>query len=62
MLDPSCILPDDMTQEELDTMLKEFQEMVDSGTLEENSEPLSEEDYQELVAQGYISDEEVTKH
>jgi hypothetical protein len=31
--------------------------MVDNGTLEENSEPISEEEYERLVA-----DEEVTKH
>ena len=61
-IDPSCVFPDDMTQEELDDMIKEFQEMVDNGTLEENSEPLSEEEYEKLVAQGYISDEGVTKH
>ena len=61
-IDPSCVFPDDMTQEELDDMIKEFQEMIDNGTLEENSEPLSEEEYEKLVAQGYISDEGVTKH
>ena len=59
IIDPNCVFPDDMTQEELDDMIKEFQEMVDNGTLEENSEPLSEEEYEKLVAQGYISDEEV---
>jgi len=62
MLDPNCVLPDDMTQEELDDMLKDFQEMVDNGTLEENSKPVTEEEYAELVAYGYISDEEITRH
>ena len=62
MLDPNVVLPEDMTQEELDTMLKEFQEMVDNGTLEENSEELTEEDYEELVASGYITDEPITRH
>lgn len=61
-IDPSCVFPDDMTQEELDDMIKEFQEMIDNGTLEENSEPITEEEYDELVAGGYISDEGVTKH
>ena len=61
-IDPSCVFPDDMTQEELDDMIKEFQEMVDNGTLEENSEPITEEEYDELVAGGYISEEGVTKH
>jgi hypothetical protein len=62
MIDPNCVLPDDMTQEELDDMLKDFQEMVDNGTLEENSKPVTEEEYAELVAYGYISDEEITRH
>ena len=62
IIDPNCVFPDDMTQEELDSMLKDFEEMIEDGTLEENSEPLTEEEYNELVAQGYISDEEVTKH
>ena len=61
-IDPSCVFPDDMTQEELDDMIKEFQEMIDNGTLEENSEPITEEEYDELVAGGYISEEGVTKH
>jgi len=61
-LDPNCILPDDMTQDELDSMIKEFQEMVDNGTLDENSEELSEEDYQELLAAGYITDEPPVRH
>jgi len=61
-IDPNCVFPADMTQEELDDMLKDFKEMIEDGTLEENSEPLTEEEYNELVAQGYISDEEVTKH
>ena len=62
MLDPNAVLPDDMTQEELDDMLKDFQEMVDNGTLDENSEELTEEDYEELVAAGYITDEPITRH
>ena len=62
VLDPNCILPDNITQEELDDMLKDFQEMVDNGTLDENSEELTEEDYEELVAAGYITDEPITRH
>ena len=62
VLDPNCILPDDMTQEELDDMIKEFQEMADNGTLDMNSEPLTEYDYQELLAAGYITDEPITRH
>ena len=62
MLDPNVVLPEDMTQEELDEMLKDFQEMVDNGTLDENSEELTEEDYEELVAAGYITDEPITRH
>ena len=59
IIDPNCVFPDDMTQEELDDMIKDFEEMIEDGTLEENSEPLTEEEYEKLVAH---SDEEVTKH
>ena len=58
-LDKNCVLPDDMTQEELDEMLKEIQEMADSGELAENSEPLSEKEYKELVAAGYLSEDDI---
>ena len=59
MIDPNCVFPPDMTQEELDDMLKYFQEMIDNGTLEENSELITQEEYDELVAAGYIDVEEV---
>ena len=61
-IDPNCVFPPDMTQEELDDMLKDFKEMIENGTLEENSEPITQEEYDELVAAGYISEEEVKAH
>ena len=49
-------LPDDMTQDELDEMLADMQKMIEDGTLEENSREISEEEYQELVAAGFLED------
>lgn len=41
-------LPDDMTQEELDDIVLSIQEMVDNGTLEENSVEVTEEELEAL--------------
>jgi hypothetical protein len=57
-IDPSCVFPADMTQKELDEMLADFKEMIDNGTLEENSREITDEEYERLVA----DEEEVTKH
>jgi len=38
ILDENAVLPDDMTQEELDELLLIMQKMADSGELFENSE------------------------
>ena len=37
-------LAEEMTQEELDALTEELQEMVESGELFKNAEPLSEEE------------------
>ena len=56
-IDPNCVFPEDMTQEELDDMLENLKNMAENGTLEENSRPITQEEYDELVNLGYISDE-----
>ena len=56
---PNCVFPEDMTQEELDEIFENLKTMVENGTLEENSRPVTEEEYAELVELGYVSDEEV---
>jgi len=37
-------LAEEMTQDELDALVAEIEEMVDTGEIFENSEPLSEEE------------------
>ena len=48
IVDERSMLPDDMTQEELDDIIKSIQEMIDNGTLEENSREVSEEELEAL--------------
>lgn len=43
-------LPDDMSQEELEELMASIVKMFEEGTLEENSEPLTEEEYEALMA------------
>ena len=38
IFDPNCEFPDDMTQEELDELVKQIKQMAEDGTLLENSE------------------------
>ena len=42
-------LAEEMTQEELDALTAELKEMVESGELFENSEPLSEEESEMIL-------------
>ena len=44
-------LAEEMTQEELDALTAEIQELVDSGELFENSEPLSSEESDLILKQ-----------
>jgi hypothetical protein len=43
-------LPDDMTQEELDELINNIIKMVEEGTLEEHSIPLSDEEYEDFIS------------
>jgi hypothetical protein len=58
-IDPNCVFPEDMTQTELDEMIADFKQMIEDGTLEENSEILTDEEYDALVKQGIIKEEEI---
>lgn len=63
IIDERSMLPDDMTQEELDDIIKSIQEMIDNGTLEENSREVSAEELEALgVDVESFFDEEVVKH
>lgn len=42
-------LAEEMTQEELDALTKELEEMVESGELFKNAEPLSEEESEMIL-------------
>ena len=42
---PGCFDEFDGTQEELDELMKQIMEMVENGTLEENSTPIDLEDF-----------------
>ena len=42
---PGCFDEFDGTQEELDELMKQIMEMVENGTLEENSTPINLEDF-----------------
>ena len=44
-------LAEEMTQEELDALVAEIEEMVDTGEIFENSEPLSEEESELIMNQ-----------
>jgi len=44
-------LSDEMTQEELDALKKEIENLVDSGELFENAEPLTDEESREVLDQ-----------
>lgn len=45
---PGCFDQFDGTQEELDEMIAEIHRMLESGELEENSQEMTEEDFDEL--------------
>jgi len=44
-------LAEEMTQEELDALVAEIEEMVDTGEIFENSEPLSDEESELIMNQ-----------
>ena len=44
-------ISDEMTQEELDALKKEIEELIENGELFENAEPLSDEESREVLDQ-----------
>ena len=55
IIDKNTVLPADMTQEDLDDLLKLMQELADSGKLEEMSIPLDMEELKEREPELYNS-------
>ena len=44
-------ISDEMTQEELDALKKEIEELIENGELFQNAEPLSDEESREVLDQ-----------
>jgi len=44
-------MPDNMTQEEIDEIVAEINKMVEDGSIFEDSEPVSDEEIEEILAQ-----------
>lgn len=44
-------MPDNMTQEEIDEIVAEINRMFEDGSIFENSEPVSDEEIEEILAQ-----------
>lgn len=63
---PNAVLPEDMTQEELDSMIADLQKMADNGELEINSEPVDmdvlEKEDPELYNELLSTFEEITEN
>ncbi len=55
IIDENTILPDDMTQKDLDDLLKLMTELAESGRLEEMSIPIDMEDLKEKEPELYKS-------
>ena len=49
IIDRDTIIPDDMSQEELDGLVAELERLANSGELMENSESLSDIEIEELI-------------
>jgi len=52
----------DMDEDEKAEMIAEIHQMVEDGTLLENSEPITEEEYEELKKQGVDLDDLPSVH